>query len=242
MDTPDARLHLDIQAQPDDTTCGPTCLQAIYRYYNDPISLSQVIQEVHPLDSGGTLAVFLGCHALKRGFAATIFTYNMQVFDPTWFVDGQPVDLAAKLERQSMVKKKKKLSAATRGYLDFLGMGGKLQLEDLTAALLRKYLKRGVPIITGLSSTYLYREAREIGEINRPDDVVGEPAGHFVVLHGYSKEHRTVMVADPYLLNPMTEGQKYEVSIDRVIGSILLGVLTYDANLLVIEPRHYKRG
>jgi hypothetical protein len=34
----------------------------------------------------------------------------------------------------------------------------------------------------------------------------------------------------------MAPGQYYEIKIDRVIGAILLGVLTHDANLLVIEP------
>ena len=34
---------------------------------------------------GGTLDVFLANHALKRGYDATIFTYNLDLFDPTWF-------------------------------------------------------------------------------------------------------------------------------------------------------------
>ncbi len=28
-------LGFDIQAQPDEVTCGPTCLQALYQYYGD---------------------------------------------------------------------------------------------------------------------------------------------------------------------------------------------------------------
>jgi len=46
---------------------------------------------------------------------------------------------------------------------------------------------------------------------------------------------RHVLVADPYHLNPTAE-HSYEVSVARAIGSILLGVVTYDANLLLIEP------
>ncbi len=82
-------LHVDILPQPDDTTCGPTCLHAAYRYYGDIISLTQVIREVRKLKGGGTLAVFLACHALKRGYQAKIYTYNLHVFDPTWFIEGQ---------------------------------------------------------------------------------------------------------------------------------------------------------
>jgi len=40
--------------------------------------------------------------------------------------------------------------------------------------------------------------------------------------------------------NPVAPTQLYPVNIDRVIGAILLGVLTYDANLLVIHPRRRK--
>ena len=78
-------LDFDMQTQPDDVTCGPTCLQALYNYYGDGIPLKEVIQEVKQLKLGGTLAVMLGNHALKRGYKARIYTYNLTVFDPTWF-------------------------------------------------------------------------------------------------------------------------------------------------------------
>ena len=47
----------DIKREPDDTTCGPTCLHADYRYYDDAISLQNVISETLQLAGGGTLAV-----------------------------------------------------------------------------------------------------------------------------------------------------------------------------------------
>ena len=89
----EARIALDILSQPDETTCGPTCLHAVYRYYRDDISLKQVISEAHLLEGGGTLEVLLACHALRRGYRATIYTYNLQVFDPTWFTP--PISISA---------------------------------------------------------------------------------------------------------------------------------------------------
>ena len=115
------RLHLDISMQPDDITCGPACLHSVYEYYGDSISLQQVITEVKSLEGGGTLAVLLGNHALKRGYKATIYTYNLHVFDPTWFVED--VCLPEKLKAQAAIKKDEKLSFATQGYLDFLESG-----------------------------------------------------------------------------------------------------------------------
>lgn len=230
----EAHLQLNISPQPDETTCGPTCLQAIYDYYGDPIPLDQVIDEVEKLEGGGTLAVFLACHALRRGYSATICTYNLHVFDPTWFANGQ-VDLAEKLRQQAMVKKDPILRHKIRGYLEFLGLGGKIVFEDLTPRTIREPLKKGRPIITGLSATYLFREPREIGATNVPDDIRGTPVGHFVVLCGYDSEEREVLVADPMDPNPFSETQFYAEAIDRVLCSILLGIVTHDANLLMIK-------
>jgi hypothetical protein len=89
--------------------------------------------------------------------------------------------------------------------------------------------------MTGLSATYLYGSAREWGEDDADDDIRGEPVGHFVVLAGYRPETREVIVCDPTHPNPRGS-QVYAIHIDRVIGAILLGALTYDANLLVIRP------
>jgi len=231
----ESRLRLEILPQPDDTTCGPTCLHAVYAYYGDGMPLQQAIDQTHSLQGGGTLAVFLACHALARGYRATIYTYNLQVFDPTWF--ARPgVDLAERLRRQAEHKTSERLQLATAGYLEFIERGGQLRFETLHPGLIRRYLKRGVPILTGLSATYLYGSAREYGPKSDFDDVRGDPSGHFVVLCGYEAEARRVAVADPLESNPMAPGRYYEIGIDRVIGAILLGVLTHDANLLIIEP------
>ena len=78
-------LDFSIHPQPTDSTCGPTCLHAVYRYWQDPISLDQTIADIGELSMGGTLAVQLACHALRRGYDATIHSYNLQLFDPSWF-------------------------------------------------------------------------------------------------------------------------------------------------------------
>ena len=228
------KLHLDISKQPDDITCGPACLHSVYDYYGDFISLQQVITEVKSLEGGGTLAVLLANHALRRGYRATIYTYNLNVFDPTWFAGK--VSLPEKLKAQATIKNDEKLSFATQGYLEFLNRGGKLLFEDLTIGLIRKFLKKSIPILTGLSSTYLYRSARENPDHNQDDNIAGTPTGHFVVLSGYDKEKREVLVADPYQMNPVSNNHYYRVSIARLLGAVLLGILTHDANLLVIEP------
>lgn len=228
-------LELHIASQPDDQTCGPTCLQALYRYYGDPIELEDLIDEVPMLDDGGTLAVELGCHALQRGYRATIATYNLVVFDPTWLTDPA-IDLVDKLQQQARAKGGAKLHRAAASYRLFLQLGGKVIFEDRVRGMLERQLEAGHPVLTGLSATYLYQSVRERAEDDAPDDVRGTSAGHFVVLTGYDSFHDTVRIADPYRANPVAAEQFYDVPMERLIGAIFLGVLTYDANLLFIEP------
>jgi hypothetical protein len=233
----DIAIPFRIEPQPDETTCGPTCLHAVYRYYNEHLELPEVIEATEQLDAGGTLAVFLAVDALRRGYMSTIYTYNLQMFDPSWFTQPD-TDIAERLRQQAESRKNPKLRHATEGYLEFLRLGGKLRFADLTTRLIRGILRRNLPILTGLSSTYLYRARRTFGPNDVPDDIRGAPDGHFVVLCGYHRQDRTVLIADPYLPNPVARGELfYSINIDRVICAILLGVLTYDANLLVIQPR-----
>jgi hypothetical protein len=234
----EAKLYLDMRAQPDDTTCGPTCLHAVYRYFGDHSPLSRVIGEVAEVEGGGTLAVLLACHALQRGYAATIYSYNLQIFDPTWS-QLAPQQLSDKLKHQVEIKETDPgFKVATDAYLKFLELGGRLRFEVLSPALIRRPLKQSLPVLCGLSATYLYNSSREyfIGKQAVTDDLRGETQGHFVVLAGYDRAQRTVRVADPYLANPVAEGQYYHVRIDRLLCAILMGILTYDGDLLIISP------
>lgn len=243
----ESRLPYQILRQPNETTCGPTCLHSVYQYYGDEQPLANVIDEVGSLQEGGTLAVFLGCHALRRGYEATIYTLNLQVFDPTWFRPGAP-PIAERLALQRDRKPSPKLRVACNAYIEFLRLGGQLRMEVLDGHLIRKFLNRRTPILTGLSATFLYGEARErLSEdpVGPPrwihDDVGGYPQGHFVVLCGYDSEEREVLVADPLAPNPLGQDHVYPVELDRVIGAVLLGIVTYDANLLVIRPKPRER-
>lgn len=237
----DIELDVDIQPQPTETTCGPTCLQAVYGFHGRPMPLRRVINEVSALPGGGTFMAYLGSHSLTRGFRATIYTWNLRVFDPTWFSDR--AQLLERLERRIAAKKKDtRLALVGRAYSSFLAAGGRVRYCDLNRALLRTLLHSGTPVISGLSATYLYGTAREYGPDDQPDDIRGEPAGHFVVLSGYRRADRTLRVSDPYLPNPVSPSPEYWLHIDRVINAILLGTLTYDANLLLIDPANSTRS
>ena len=226
-----------ILTQPNDVTCGPTSLHAIYRYYGDKISLKKTIDEIEYVNSGGTLGVLLGCHALQRGYKVTMYTFDLKIFDPTWFLDKK--NIPNKLKEQLKFKKSKVIKEITGAYLKYLELGGKINFEVLTRSLLKKYFSKKIPILTGLSATYLYNVMREYTDSNNKsidNDLMGEPMGHFVVLKGFENDAEHIIVADPYKTNPISNKNYYIVETPRLINSIMLGAVTFDANLLIIEP------
>lgn len=230
---------LSIQKQPNDVTCGPTCLNAVYTYYNKPLVLQTLIDEIPSLRAGGTLAVFLACDALRRGFSTKLYVYNIQLFDPTWF-GREPSFIRERLIEQATYKDDSRLQAATTAYVDYLDLGGELCYEDLTKELIADILIHLHPILTGLCATYLYDCARE-RDVSAAkciyDDVHGTVTGHFVVLTHFNAKLDQIHIADPYHDNPLFRKSHYTVAIQKVINAIMLGILTYDANLLVILPK-----
>jgi hypothetical protein len=234
------RLPVTTLPQPDETTCGPTCLHAIYAYWGDVEPLPSVIERMWRLEHGGTYAVYLGCDALRNGYRARIYTYNLTVFDPTWFATPG-VDIASRLVMQRNAKDERRGQHAVDGYLEFLARGGRLRFANLSEHLIRRILHCRLPILTGLSSTYLYRSERECPD-GTADDVRGHPVGHFVVIAGWDDLRRRVMVVDPYQPNPWGPSHEYWISVDRVVAAILLGIVTHDANLLVVYPPGRKRS
>jgi hypothetical protein len=174
-------LPLTMLPQPDETTCGPTCLHAVYRYWGDDLPLEAVIDRSHALEHGGT-------------------------------------------------------------FVEFLRLGGRLRFTDLSPPLIRGLLRRGCPSISGLSSTFLYRTAREYSPTDIVDDVCGTPSGHFVVIAGYDRAARRLLVSDPCGPHPYGGSRDYWTRMDRVFNAILLGIVTHDANLLVLSPRREDPG
>ncbi len=230
-------VSFPIMAQPDEETCGATALHGLYRFFGERLELDEVIASVPRLDEGGTLGPLLGLDALKRGYSATLYTFNLKVFDPTWFDEKGAAlpELEDLLGQQLEHKTERKLQRATRSYRAFLRHGGQIRFEDLTTALLRRHLKHGRPILCGLSATYLYRSARELPDCSY-DALRGSPCGHFVILTDYDSERRLARVADPLHGNPVAGAHHYDVPLERLVGAIFLGVMTYDANLTIITP------
>jgi hypothetical protein len=227
---------LDVRrfVQPDDVTCGPTCLAQVYRYYGCEKPLGELIQDTSRNPDGGTLAVYLGNSALRDGFAANIYSYNLRVFDPTWRQLPPPA-LVSKLQKRLELVESRRLRRAIRAYIEFLEQGGRVIFREFGKTLLVRILESGHPILCGLSATYLYRRKREYQESY--DDVRGMPVGHFVVICGYYPRTDRFIVRDPSIHIPFSRSGRYTVDAERLLAAILLGDVTYDADLLVLSRK-----
>jgi hypothetical protein len=242
--TPAAPLRareLSVQhfVQPDDVTCGPTALRKVYDFYGVDVDFEDVRDSLERNEDGGTLAVFLGMAALRRGFEARLYAYDPRIFDPTWHILARDA-LVGKIRARFPYLRDAKRRGAAMAYVRFLQMGGELAFDELTPALLRSIIDRGHPILAGLSATHLYGFSRErwdeaTGRLV-DDDVAGDPTGHFIVISGYDESGRRLTVLDPSEHVPASADGRVRVGAERLINAILLGDVTYDAVLLELWP------
>ncbi len=222
-----------ITPQPTETTCGPACLHSVYRYFGLEIGLSELTSAISVVPGGGTFSVMLGLDALRRGYSADIYTADVQLFDPSWF--SRATNLAERLRAQAGVKSDPKLLQATAAYVEFVEAGGRVHLSDMDLELLQGFFQRGLPVIAGLNATWLYQTVRDHPETHQDDDL-GLATGHFVVLHGIAADGGELVVADPYLHLPWPGSHSYRAPARRVLNAVMLGIMTFDAKLLVLTP------
>lgn len=226
-----------ILAQPNGVTCGPTCLQSIYTYHHDIISLEDTIAQTEYLPSGGTIAVLLGCHALKRGYRVSMYSFNTYVFDPTW-MSCEPSILLQKLQHQFVWNSNPKIKHATQAYIQFLELGGKINFQNLNFNLISELLKNKTPLLSGISATYFYQNMRDFTDDKDRvvyDEFSGETSGHFIVIYD-ADENENLSIADPYLPHTLSHEHHYIIPYNHWLHALLLGSVTYDAEVLVIEP------
>lgn len=232
-DLPAVRLPVERIEQPDDLTCGPTALLQVYRYHGLRLSLAEVIGATRRNPDGGTLAVYLALSALEAGWHPTLYTFDLDVVDPTW--EGLPAEeMARRLEARVEEVGGERLRRILRVYAELVRRGGEVRIVDLDRRLLVELLVAGHPVVAGLSATWLYRTPRELAE--EPDDVAGWPVGHFVVVSGYEPEGDRFLVVDPSRDIPISGTGVYAVRSERLMASILLSDTTDDAVLLVLDP------
>jgi hypothetical protein len=220
--------------QPDDTTCGPSCLAQVAGFFGQQHTVPALAAGLSRLHHGGTLGVFLALRAMELGFEAAVYPLGVRVFDPTWWQLDAPA-LVDRLHRRRDTLTEPLDREVIDAWVRFLRAGGHLRFAELTPALLRGAIDRGHPLICGLNVTWLYRESREQDD-GTPDDVGGEQVGHFVTIAGYSGGGRRFDIRDPHWEAPYGVDGHYRVGAWQLIHAILIGDRTRDAVLVELWP------
>ena len=148
-------------------------------------------------------------------------------------------ELAEKLKLEYAAKHRAKLRVAIKAYLRFIEAGGIVNLKDFRPGLFDRYFKKDIPLIAGVSTTFLYQSKREYTNSENMsvfDDIHGDPMGHFIVVYGENEEKK-FLIADPDCTNPIAHDHYYAVERNRLVHSILLGILTYDSLILAVQPK-----
>lgn len=227
-------LHVPRVVQPDDTTCGPSCLAQVAASFGVQASVPDLVAGLTRLQHGGTLGVFLALRAMDLGFRAAVYPMGLKVFDPTWW-DLDPAALVERLHRRRAAVSTAIDREVIDAWIRFIEQGGAVRFEELTPGLMCAIINRGHPIICGLNVTWLYRESREQDD-GRPDDIGGEQVGHFVTIAGYGASGANFDIRDPHWEAPFGVDGHYRVDVHRLIHAILIGDRTRDAVLVEIWP------
>jgi hypothetical protein len=175
-------------------TCGPSSLQQVMAYYGKKMKLGDIIKDI-PMFMDGTYLAYLAKYAMEAGFKPLIITYNVDIFDPTWFRLSRK-SLIKKLRSRSRIRKLDiNIRRGCKSYVDYLESGGKLSFNFTTTEIIKKYLKKKRPIIVRLSSTILHDRKRLDLNKDKRDDISGSPGFHFVVVSGY--KNGKFLIVDP---------------------------------------------
>ena len=232
----DHRLAVPPLVQPDDVSCGPTCLAAVLQFHGIETNLTRVRAATPKNADGGTLAPYLARAAMAHGLKVRCHPFAVQVFDPTWW-DLPADEVTARLRRRTHGLRPGRLRRVHDAWLAYLEAGGMLSLGELLGGELVAAIDAGHPLICGLSITWLYQEPRERPEDNVDDDIHGSPVGHFVVINGYTDGGATFLITDPWPQPPFDrDGGVYTVSRRRLTQAILLGDATHDAVVVEVLP------
>ncbi len=152
------QLDLEIQAQPDDSACGPTCLPCT------ATSATSVRSKMWSRASRARRRDQLSRHPCgharqRRARGATARRCSPSTSrcstrpGSTVRRPGDPKLLDAKLREQARVKAgfDPRFGPATEAYLGFLELGGQVHFRDLSSGLLASFIRAGYPVLTGLA-------------------------------------------------------------------------------------------
>lgn len=209
-------------------TAGPHCLAQIADYYGVKLEANDVVAHTRMVYGSGTYDASIALAANHYGFDTQLYTYNLMALGADWF--RLPPDLLLKRIEFKAADAEGKRKNSLEAYAQYLKHGGRLLFELSPEFAILNALKQKKPVIVGLCQNYLYALKAEQTDLG-----LGDPIGQFVVIDGFKKNE--FHVVDPWPDIPFSKNGTYWVNASALTASILLGQATFDACILVLEPK-----
>lgn len=232
------KLDIPRYMQPKDE-CEPTCLKMVMEFLDRSrkFDLKEIINDTQSKLKYIDWDYKIGTAALKRGFNAKIITFSNDLFDPTW----------TKLSKKKIIEKLKKrlkfvlnynkkdinegyiwwwYESSLKAAIEFLEIGGEIELKPISKELIKNYIKKNIPVITPLNGSIFYNRKRVYR--GRYDDIRGEYFGHCVVTTGFRNDN--FIITNPGSLSNKTKGI-VEIDSDVLISAII----SHADQIIIIE-------
>jgi peptidase C39-like protein len=225
-------LPIRSEIQPDDTSCGISCLKMLLAFHGISLSFDEMREIIPPLPDIGLYDSHVGKAALDLGFSVTIYSYNYTIFHPLWNHLTRK-DLIRHLSTKNKSSMTPLQEFATKSYIEFMEAGGEVLFYPLSKELLLAFFEKGLPVMVALDMCFLYDSMVYYENTTEPR------ATHFVVLHGYNPENNTFRISDPWHSIPLPNNMgQFSLDADRVINAIFLGQNRNDAAVVVIQKNN----
>ncbi|MBD3362355.1 hypothetical protein GF362_01395 [Candidatus Dojkabacteria bacterium] len=222
----------NIKQKADSSACGPSCLQAIYKYYGKDLKLKMILEDLHIDKDTSTYVSQLARHLNTNHLSTTLISSNPFVVSPDW--KAKPKKVVIKELKEWILHhfnkgKVENIWIKEALYLLFyLQEGGNLKISNITTDLIDKYLEDQNLILCCLAENWIWGK-RKISKVVEYDNIKGHVNGHFVIV--YDKNKGDYQISDPYPTSIENKEGLYAINKEE----LLTATLTWSHEILIVN-------
>lgn len=205
--------------QPDDSNCGPSTLEMVYRFKGIDRDVPQILKDFHFGPKGElTYPPQLARDLQRNGVKTNLLISSPSVVSPAWseWNNDQLIDALKDWVTLNPEHEKHVLGLHTLFYLQ---EGGSIDIHSYAADDWKQMLDRKSLLIVGVDEVWLWGHRFKEFE-SEIDDMKGKSDGHFVLVTGYTDNRFSVL--DPYPTGLKNRNGQYEVEQSQLINASLL--------------------
>lgn len=203
----------------DDSNCGPSTLEMVYRTKGISRDIKQILKDFH-LDSKGDLTYppQLARDLQRNGLRTNLLISSPSVISPAW-KEWSTIEQIEALKLWATLNPKNDNHIIGLHTLFYLQEGGSISLTSYDATDLKQRLDQESLLIVGLDEVWIWGHRFQEYKA-QVDEFKGKSDGHFVLVNGYNENRFSVL--DPYPTNLSDRHGQYEVEENQLVNASLL--------------------